>query len=364
MKVMFAGGGTAGHINPALAIAKGIKEKKTDSEILFVGTKNSMESDLVPKAGFPIEFVDITGFKRKLSLDNVKTIFRFLSSVGRCKTLIREFEPDVVVGTGGYVSGPLLYAAHRRKIPCAIQEQNAVPGVTTKFLSRYADRIFISFEESRKLMKHPERCQLAGNPIRPELFSTSYKEARSQLGLKDEFFILCVAGSLGAQRINEVMMDVIPQIGGRSGVKLFLATGDRYYQRVTAKIASPPQNVTIEKYIYNMECLLNAADLVISRGGAITLSEITALEKPSILIPSPNVTNNHQFYNADALKQGGAAVLIEEKDLTADRILSVVDDLIQSPKKREQMKISSAKLSHRDATQIITRGVLELARKR
>lgn len=361
MRVLFSGGGTAGHINPALALAQNLKETDPKCELLFIGTKSGLESSLVPKSGFKIEYIDITGFKRKLSFDNIKTVFRFLTSVQKCKSIIKKFHPDVVVGTGGYVSGPALFAAHRMKIPTAIQEQNAVLGVTTKFLSRFADRIFISFDESRKYIKYPEKIQLCGNPIRKELLKTDYKSARAELKLKNEFFILCFAGSLGAERINDVMKDFIERISEEPGIKLYIATGDRYYDTVIQSIRKIPSNVTIQRYIYNMDCLLNAADLVVSRSGAITISEITALAKPAILVPSPNVTNNHQYHNARVLSQNNAAVLIEEKDLTSDKIYENVMDLYHHPEKLAQMKISSEKLALRNATDEITQGIRRLA---
>jgi UDP-N-acetylglucosamine--N-acetylmuramyl-(pentapeptide) pyrophosphoryl-undecaprenol N-acetylglucosamine transferase len=363
MRVMFAGGGTAGHINPAIAIAKQIKATMPKSEILFVGTKNGMEQSLVPKSGFPIEYIHITGFVRRLSFENVKTVGRFIAAVHRCKKLIRGFSPDVVVGTGGFVSGPLLYAAHRLKIPCVIQEQNAIPGMTNKFLSRFSDLVFTSFAETAQYVRYPKKIRLTGNPIRQEFSETDYKSARRHLGIQDdEFFVFCSSGSLGALRINQVMSEFVEKIKGNPKIRFVMGTGERYYDQTMQRIQSVPQNVSIERYIHNMGEMMHAADLVVARSGAITVSELTAIGKPSILVPSPNVTGNHQYYNALALQKAGAAVLIPEKELTVGKIYQTVLALMEHPERLKQMRENCKALAHLDAAESIAKEIFALAK--
>lgn len=356
MRILFAGGGTAGHVNPALAVAKYIRERKPSGEIAFVGTREGIESTLVPKEGFPLFYIDVRGFRRKLCWYNVGAARRAVSSLFEAGRLLSKYRPDVVVGTGGYASWPVLYRAAMMKIPTLIHEQNACPGVTSRLLSRRVDEILISFEESRRYFDQKKPVILTGNPIREEMLLQKKKEAREKLGLDDRPFVVSFAGSLGAREINKTMISFISLIKNDLSLRLLHATGDRGWKWVPEKIAetgvdlSRYPHIKIEPYIYNMPDVMAAADLLICRSGAITLSEIAALNKASILIPSPNVTNNHQLHNALAFGQSGAAVVIEEKNLTPTGLYAVVKELCLDSSKRKKMESKAAELAIYDST--------------
>ncbi len=325
MNVILAGGGTAGHINPAITIANTIKSKCKDAKILFLGNENSLEQKLVTKAGYDIKFIRVTGFKRSLSLHNFKTVAWFLKSVNNCKKIIKDFGADLVIGTGGYVSGPAVFAAQSLGIKTCIHEQNAFPGLTTRFLSRRADTLFISFESSRKYFKSTKNVVLTGNPLDEKFLFGDRDGARAQLGIpNDVFYVLSFAGSLGARTVNETMIDVIVKNAESDDFYHTHATGSFGYKWMPDKLkekgfdVNKKSHIDVKEYIYDMPLRLAACDAVVCRAGAITLGEITAQGKPSILIPSPNVTNNHQYHNAMSLVNENAALIIEEKDLTAD----------------------------------------------
>ncbi len=352
MRVLVSGGGTAGHINPALAIADKIKSASPNAVVEYVGTPDSMESRLVPNAGYAFHAVKVRGFKRKLSLANVDAAVKAVTSVNHAKKILREFRPDIVIGTGGYVSWPVVKAASRMGIPTMIHEQNAVPGMTTKMLSKYVDRVLISFESSRELFDcDPQKLILTGNPVSEKMLKADKEEMRTLLGIpKDTTVVLSAGGSLGAARINEAVYGLItsycvdaPNLchfhaTGRGGYEeqatLYRAVGFKDMDSETLK----SNGVTVKKYIYNMPELLAAADIVIGRAGAMTLSEIAALGKASIVIPSPNVTNNHQYKNAKVLADGDAAVLIEEKDLTSAHLTEQVKHLAEDTALRHRME--------------------------
>ena len=369
MRIVFAGGGTAGHINPALAAAKYIQQEKPDTEILFIGTKAGMESRLVPKSHFPIRFIEIEGFKRKLSLQNVKRFFKVLKGLWGAERILKDFNPDVVVGTGGYVSGPVVFMASCMHIKTVIHEQNVVPGVTSKMLSKVASKIAISFEESRKYFHNRENIILTGNPLREELFQTTYEKARQRLNVGNEFLIVCFAGSLGAEKINETMVHFIQKIQNQEGIRLVFATGETHYADVRKALQDrgvnleAVHNVSVESYLYNVSDVYNAADLLVSRSGAITVSEITALKKPSILIPSPNVTNNHQYYNAKILEDNGAAVLIEEQNLNASSLRNTIEKLRRSKTVLPEMANQAGKMGLKNATFDLTNIILNLGKE-
>lgn len=341
MKAVLSGGGTAGHINPALSIAKKIMEKEPGSEILFVGTPTGMENRLVAKAGFPIKHVEIQGFKRKLSMENIRTAVLAVTSVGKAKKILKEFRPDVVIGTGGYVSWPVLRAASEMKIPTLIHEQNAVPGLTTSKLSRYVDRVAISFEDSKQHFTcKAEKLFLSGNPVDPVIEKIDRAKSRSELGISAPF-LLSYGGSLGARRINEAIFEIANAHSRTKPMFHTHAFGAREWGEWEEKAKKEGTcrfgNVRLLDYIYDMPRQMAAADLVIARSGAITLSELAILKKPSILIPSPNVTNNHQYKNAKVFADAGAAVLIEEKDLTPEKLWEEVEKLLFHPEKLREM---------------------------
>ncbi len=345
MRVLVSGGGTAGHINPALAIADKIKSEDPGAVIEYVGTPDSMESRLVPNAGYGFHAVKVRGFKRKLSLDNIDAAIKAVTSVAHAKKIIRVFEPDIVIGTGGYVSWPVVKAAAKMGIPTLIHEQNAVPGVTSKMLSKYVNRVMISFESSREFFEcAPKKLVLTGNPVSEKMLNADKDEMRALLGIpKNAIVVLSAGGSLGAKRVNEAVYELITGFTAQAqGIYHFHATGRGGYEEQAALYRAAgfkdidsetlkKGNVTVKKYIYNMPELLAAADIVVCRAGAMTLSEIASMGKAAIIIPSPNVTNNHQYKNAKVLADGDAAVLIEEKDLTGARLIEKVRALAENP---------------------------------
>ena len=353
MRVLLAGGGTAGHINPAISIADTIKSKEADSEFLFVGTRSGMESKLVPKSGYNIEFIEVSGFKRKLTPKNIVAVFKALGACVKCRKIIKKFNPDVVIGTGGYVSGPLLLAATKLKIPTLIHEQNVFAGLTSKMLSDKVNTVCISFEESRKRFEKANNVVLTGNPIRRELFELSYEDARKRLGIDEKPFIVAFGGSLGAKRVNDSMISYIKNVE-EGKCNILFATGERAFDDVEKELdGTKKDGVSVVKYIYNMNEAMQAADLLVCRAGAITVSELNALGKPSVLIPSPNVTDNHQFFNAKASADKNAAVLIEESELTDELFVEVVNNLLDNNDKLNEMSKCSKDMGIRNSNELI-----------
>jgi UDP-N-acetylglucosamine--N-acetylmuramyl-(pentapeptide) pyrophosphoryl-undecaprenol N-acetylglucosamine transferase len=358
MKVIITGGGTGGHIYPAVAIADKIRRKHPEAEILFVGTEKGMEKDLVPKSGYAIRFITVSGFHRKRLWKNIKTAADLLKGNRQAAKIIKEFGPDLVIGTGGYVCGPVVRTAHKMGIRTFIHEQNAIPGVTNKLLEKHADKVFVSFPESKKYFKDQSKLVVTGNPIRKSFQLCSSGRSRENLKIKDgEFVLLCFGGSLGSEKINSTMIRVAEAVGGMPGVRLYFITGRNYYGKVMEALAergiSPGGNIMILEYADNMHEYLSAADLVISRAGAITVSEITACGKASILVPSPNVTGNHQYFNAKVVADKGGAILIEEKDLTDEKLLGTILRLKNNREVINSMSKASAGTGRLDAADMI-----------
>lgn len=362
MKVLLAGGGTAGHINPALAIAGYIKNKRSDAEFLFIGNRGGMEQRLVPQAGFEIKSITISGFKRSFSpksmLENVKTVSRTFTSSREAKKIIAEFKPDICIGTGGYVSGPVIRTAAKMGIPCIIHEQNAYPGITNKMLAKSVKKVMLAVPDAKKYFDKNVDFVITGNPVRQEILTAKKEESRKELGLDNRPVVLSFGGSLGARKINEAVADLVARSGidGRyQHIHAYGSYGDWFPQLVEEKgtdIADCP-NLDIRPYIDNMPTCMAAADLVISRAGAITLSEIQAMGKPAILIPSPNVAENHQYHNAMALVNAGAADIIEEKDLTGAALMRKTDKMLLNPEKLEKYSENSRKMAITDANERI-----------
>lgn len=362
MKILFAGGGTAGHINPALAIAGYVRSKNPDAQILFVGNKGGMEQRLVPKSGFDFAPITISGFKRKLTpkafVENAKTVKRILTASAESKKILADFKPDLCVGTGGYVSGPILRKAAKMGIPIIIHEQNAFPGVTTKMLSRQAKKVMLAIEDAKKYLDKTCSFVVTGNPVRSEILSVNKEEARKELGLDERPVVLSFGGSLGARKINEAMADVIAR-SGRDGkyqhIHAYGQYGKWFPDLVKEKGTDISRcgNLDIREYIDNMPVCMAAADVVVSRAGAITLSEIQALGKPAVLIPSPNVAENHQYHNAMALVNAKAAEIIEEKDLTDTSVTEKLDSLLLHPQKLKEYSENSRKMAITDANERI-----------
>ena len=371
MRVLFACGGTAGHINPAIGVAGRIRELIPDAEILFVGAEGHMETELVPREGYALETVRIAGFQRSLKpgtiVQNIKNIGRVAGSVAKSKRIVRRFQPDVAVGTGGYVCYPVLKAASALGVPTAVHESNAVPGLTTRLLERRVTRILVGLEESRAAYANPDKVELTGTPVRTGFRDTDKRSARRELGLpEDEPLAVAVFGSLGAGRMNELMLDFIDRMGQNADFRLIYATGKRYYDEVRsalndAGLRSP--RIDVREYIYDMPKVMSAADLILCRAGASTIGELTYLGKPAIIVPSPNVANNHQEKNARVLHDAGAARMLLESELTGEKLFDAVTALLEDPAALESMHRASAAMGFRDATDRITGIVLGLAQE-
>jgi len=329
MKVIMTGGGTGGHIYPAIAIADKIKDEHPDSEILFVGTEKGLEKTLAPQNGYPLRVISATGLDRKHPLRNVKTVLDLLSGIKEAKALIREFAPDIVIGTGGYVCAPVVKAAAGLGVRVFIHEQNVSPGLTNRLLERYAEKVFVGFEEAKLNFKKRDKVIVSGNPVRKVFSGLDKKTAREILGMADDSFAaLAFGGSRGAAKINAVMSEVAVTLSEIDKTELFFVTGEIHYDKIldgfNERDITFGGNIHILPYLKDMHLYLSACDLVISRAGALTVTEIMVCGKPAILIPSPNVTGNHQYYNAKALADRGCAEIIEEKDLNPDSLMSMI----------------------------------------
>ncbi len=352
MRVILAGGGTAGHINPALAIADVIKSRCPGSSILFIGNPGSLEQKLVTKAGFDFEPVRTMGLKRSLSPKNLKSLSLFLAAQRRTKEIIKQFKPQAVIGTGGYVSAPVIMAANKCGVKTFIHEQNAYPGVASKMLSRYADIVFISFESSKKYFTKAKKIVLCGNPLRDDIIFADRTAARKKLGLKEgDFYIVSFAGSLGAREVNKMFIPFILKNYKSGDFYHTHATGTYGFRWMPQQLKeggfdiSDNSRINVMEYIYDMPLHLAACDLVICRSGAISIGEITALGLCSILIPSPNVTHNHQYYNALSLSERGAAFMVEEKDMSADLIYNKALELKSNPALLKQVGKKAAQMA-------------------
>ncbi|MBN2983373.1 undecaprenyldiphospho-muramoylpentapeptide beta-N-acetylglucosaminyltransferase [Cohnella algarum] len=369
MRIVLTGGGTGGHIYPALAIGREVTAREPDSSLLYIGTERGLESRIVPEQGVRFQSIHITGFRRSLSLDNVRTVMRFLKGVKRCKAMLSEFKPDIVVGTGGYVCGPVVYAAAKLGIPTLIHEQNVVPGLTNKFLSRYADGVAVSFADSKPHFGRKPNVVHAGNPCASAVAKGDSLKGFASLGLAPQTpFVLVVGGSRGAKALNDAIVDMAPKLGSLTGVHFIFVTGERYYEETLARMKGPlsaaESRVHVLPYVRNMPEVLAAASLVVSRAGASSLAEITSLGVPSILVPSPNVTNNHQQPNAESLEAAGAAVMILEKNLTGDALFRTIAGIMGDPARREAMSRASRGLGMPEAAATIYDQIKGIIRKR
>ena len=342
MKVLIAAGGTGGHINPALSLAQEIRSRHPEAEILFVGTADRMEATLVPKAGFSFATIDISGFQRSLSprgiIENLGTLKKLVFVTGQCKKIIREFNPDVAVGFGGYVSGPVVRTAHKMGIKTAIHEQNAFPGKTNIALSKYADAVMLTSREAEKFLKCKNKPFVTGLPVREEILTADKKSAREALGFsQDAAVVLSTGGSLGAAAINENMLEVIKEYAdsGIIFVHGYGQNGTDMPEKLKAAGVDTEHNgnLYISEYIYDMAKYMAAADLVVSRAGASSLAEIQVLGKASYLIPYPYATENHQYHNAMALVKNDAAMVCEQKELTADKLKGIIAELLNNKEK-------------------------------
>ncbi|TFE31736.1 undecaprenyldiphospho-muramoylpentapeptide beta-N-acetylglucosaminyltransferase [Cohnella luojiensis] len=369
MRVVLTGGGTGGHIYPALAIGREVSERQPGSSLLYIGTSRGLESRIVPEQGIAFEDITITGFQRSLSWENVRTVVRFVQGVRRSKQLLGKFKPDVVVGTGGYVCGPVVYAASRLGIPTLIHEQNVIPGLTNKFLSRYVNGVAVSFAESAAYFDKCPDVIFAGNPCATRVLQANRSRGFESLGMAPETpFVLVVGGSGGAKALNDAIVQMVPLIDKIPGVHFVFVTGERFYksteEAIQRSLPGSSNRVHVFPYIHNMPEVLAASTLFIGRAGASFLAEITSLGIPSILIPSPNVTNNHQEANARSLADAGAAVMILERDLSGKALFDHVNSIVGDPARRGIMAKASKGLGMPNAASAIYEQIIRLQQRK
>lgn len=371
MKILFACGGTAGHINPAIAIANYLKANDPNTQVLFAGNPNGMEARIVPKAGYDFEPIKVLGIQRHLSArnikNNIKALWYLAGSSSRAKEIIEGFKPDIVMGCGGYVSGPVVRKAALLGYKTIAMENNALPGMTTKLLAKYVDKIMLDVEESKAYLPKDKEYIVTGNPVRQEIFTEGRKAARDFYNVGNRICILSFGGSLGAKRLNEAVAELMAwHLKERNFLHIHGSGSyygpDYYFDLLKEKgiDAKDHDNLIIREYINDMPRCLAAADLVISRCGAITLAEIRAAGKASVLIPSPNVAENHQYHNAMVLANHDAAVVIEEKNLSGESLCEAVKRLTDDPETLARLSVNAKKLAVCDANERIRREIMEL----
>lgn len=361
-RILITAGGTGGHVNPALAVAGEIRRKYPSAKILFVGTSDRIETKIVPKAGFNLSTIEMTGFERKINFENIKnnfgTIIKLLKSTSSVNKILDEFKPDVAIGFGGYVTGPVIRCCVKKNIPTAIHEQNAFPGVTNKALAKIVDRVMLTAPEAEDRMNPKNPVILTGLPVRQEIIDADKEFSRIKMGLDDRPLILSMGGSLGANAINNAMLDLITKMAGSKKCRFLHATGQYglWFSDKLRENGIEPDNssdIEIREYINDMDVCMSAADLLICRSGASSLSEIQATGKASILIPSPNVAENHQYHNAMSLVNKEAAIIIEEKELKGNKLYETVNKLLDSPEKIKRIGENARKMAILDSTQRI-----------
>ena len=375
MRVIFTCGGTAGHVNPALALAGLIRQRRSDSEMLFVGAHRGIERQLIEEAGWPFRAVEISSFHRSLKpreiRHNLVSLRNLIRSSGEARALLKEFPADLVVGTGGYASYPVIRAAAQQGIPTAIHESNAIPGLTTRLLEPYADLIMVGFEECRKNYRRPEKVLVTGTPVRGDFFTYTKKEAKERLGIADgRPLIVSFWGSLGAAVMNRQTAEFLALeaaegcpfhhihaagvVGSRQMAEYLAAAG--------VDLSQLP-DLEVREYIHDMGAVMRAADLVICRAGASTISELTALGVPAIIVPSPNVTNNHQEHNARVLSDAGGAALVLERDSSGQLLYDTARAILSDDSRRRAMSAAMADLGTIDAAEKIYEAVMSLRRR-
>ncbi len=343
MRILFTGGGTAGHVNPAIAIAEAMQKRHTCISIGFVGREGGDENRAVRSHSYKLYTLNVRGIPRSVSLDAIKSGFLAIKALGKAKKIINDFKPDVIIGTGGYVSWPVLKSGISMGIPTLLHESNIYPGLVTRLLGRKCDMLLLNSEKSLSFLKGVKRFKAVGNPLRGEFSKTGYEGARHSLGIgRSDFFIVSFGGSLGSEKINNAIIELMKSYTSKSVIiKHLHSSGTRYYEKIISeneKLTLGLGNCTVKPYIDNMPTVLTAADLVISRSGAMTLSEIARVGVPAILIPSPNVADNHQYKNAKILSDAGAAIVLNESEIETEALKNCVFDLITDKKRRMKLK--------------------------
>ncbi len=365
MRVILSGGGTGGHIYPAIAIANRIQKEYPKAEILFIGTERGLERELVPKAGYKIRFIPVSYLKRKVSLHNVKSAGKLLMGLLEARKIIKQFKPDIVIGTGGFVCGPVLYTASRLGVKTLIHEQNVFPGLTNRILASSVDRIAISFPEAEKYFKEKTKGKLVvtGNPIRDEFSKVSAVEANKRYKPVDKPMVLIVGGSGGASKLNAATIAMLKHrpLGDYS---IILVTGKGHFEPVSEALKAYPtaSEITVLPYINDMPYALKACDLIVCSAGAITIAEVTAVGKPSILVPKAHTAENHQEYNARAMEKAGAAIMLKEDELKEDTLYRAIASVMENKEVYASMRSACSKVAKTDAIDLIFKEVQKLIR--
>ena len=357
MKVIIAAAGTAGHINPGLAIANKIKEEEKDSKIIFIGTTRGLENDLVPRAGYELKTIDAYGLSKKISIENIKRMYKTFKGYGEAKKIIKEFKPDIVIGTGGYICGATITAAHNLGIPTLLHESNAFPGKAVTMLAKQTDTILVSFEDAKNRIKHAKNVVFTGTPVKIKKKEYTINEKLDiikKAGLKEtKPIILIFGGSQGAQKINDAILGILKNKNNKD-YQIMWATGPKQYDIIKERLENNNININnidnakIVPYIYNMEEIMNVSDLIVARSGAMTITEISNLGKPSILIPLPNVSNDHQLYNAKVLEKVKAAKIILNDELNDKNLDFEIKNIVLNKNKLSEMGQNALKVATTD----------------
>lgn len=362
MRVIIAAAGTAGHINPGLAIANKIKKEEKDSEIIFIGTTRGLENDLVPRAGYELKTIEAYGLSTKISVENIKKMYKTFKGYGEAKKIIKEFKPDIVIGTGGYICGATISSAHNLKIPTLLHESNSFPGRAIKMLANKTDTILVSFKDAIPRIKKGKNVVFTGTPIKIKKKDYSIQEKNEiiknvDLNTKSPI-VLVFGGSQGAKRINDTMIEIIKNKMNQN-YQVIWATGPKQYDVIKEELENENININninnmkIIPYIYNMEELMNVVDVIVARSGAMTITEISNLGKASILVPLPNVSHNHQLYNAKVLESVGAAKIILDNEITGQKLNKQINEIILDKINIEKMEKNALKISTTDAEEKI-----------
>lgn len=373
MRVIIAAAGTGGHINPGLAIANKIKEEENDSEIIFIGTTRGLENDLVPRSGYELKTIDAYGLSKKLSIENIKKMYKTFKGYGEAKKIIKEFNPDVVIGTGGYICGATILAAHNLGIPTVLHESNAFPGKAVKMLAKKTDTILVSFEDAKNRINNAKNIVYTGTPVKITKKNYTINEKLKivkEAGLNEtKPIVLIFGGSQGAQKINEAILGILKNKLNKN-YQIIWATGPKQYDIIKEKLQDKNisinniENAKIVPYIYNMEEIMNISNLIVARSGAMTITEISNLGKPSILIPLPNVSGNHQLYNAKVLERIGAAKIILNDELDDKKLNAQIEEIVLDKNKEAQMAKNSLKVSTSDVEDKIYNEIVKIVKEK
>ena len=372
MRVIVAAAGTAGHINPGLAIANKIKQEEPNSEIIFIGTTRGLENDLVPRAGYGLKTIEAYGLSKKISIDNFKKMWATLMATGKARKIIKEFKPDIIVGAGGYICGPVVWAASKEKIPVILHESNAFPGKAVKMLAPKAETVLISFEEARSRIPNARNIVCTGTPVKivkKEYSQEEKKKILTSIGVNgNKPIVLVFGGSQGAQKINEAIIGILENKMNKD-YQIIWATGPKQFDIIKEELASKHidinniENAKILPYIYNMEEVMNVSNIIVARSGAMTITEISNLGKPSILIPLPNVSQDHQLYNAKVLENVGAAKIILNNELNKNNLEDEIEEIIKNPQLMHEMEEKAFSKSVTDVQEKIYKEIKKIVRK-